>query len=649
MLKYFIFLFLVTLTSTIASAVTIIQIPHNDENALANGINQANNDPNELYILEIVDNDGFGFVISIELPIITGTIVLKTKDGDDGVTFTSSGSYDGRFLEVNGNGNLTIKDINKVSNFHSISGGGFLAEGFSIITFIGLDLENLSADNNGGALVCAEGAACFIVDTTFTDCDAGGSGGAVSCLGECDFNNVTFDGNSSDIWACHVDAPFGSSVNIDQCSIRDEENNCGTNFFDVNGGNLSLSNCSIETDNDSALMSCTGGCEINDSLLYHINDEFKSSIQTVCNDFGTDAIQSLGFNIDSGEGCFLDHATDLENTDPMVTFDANNIPQPNVGSPLIESGSVDFVNNVLPCSYKDMNGLGRPQDFDGDGVFTCDRGPVELQGGTNLTNAQSGLFYDVDRNGEGIIVEMLSDTSALVTMFTYHPNKNDLMWFIGVGEIVGNSIVIDEVLRTNGGVFGSSFNADNIVRTDIGGMSIVFPDCSASDSPGRLTFQTGFQFEDELENLLVKSSRLSRLLDCNQSQNNAQSGRSGSFFDPNRSGEGVFIQVLDNGTAVIIFYTYTPDGEQFWLISSDVQIDGDTLTANMVYPASTTGFGSQFNPDEVDLQPWGTLSVEYQPGCSNVGVSYNSTVAGFGSGDLSYQRLTQPAGTTCDL
>jgi hypothetical protein len=296
-----------------------------------------------------------------------------------------------------------------------------------------------------------------------------------------------------------------------------------------------------------------------------------------------------------------------------------------------------------------MNGLGRPQDFDGDGVFTCDRGPVEVQGGDNLSNAQSGLYFDVDRNGEGIILEMLSATSALVTMFTYAPNKTDLMWFIGVGNVVGNSVVIDNIQSTSGGVFGAGFDTNAIVNNDVGSLSVVFPDCNASSNPGRMVFQTKSEFKDSIENLLVKSSRLSRLLNCDQSQPNPQSGRSGAFYDPARSGEGVFVEVLDNGSAVVIFYTYTPDGKQFWLISSDVQINGNTITANMIYPAATTGFGSQFNASEIDFQPWGTLTLEYQPGCSQVNMAYASTVSGFGSGTHPYQRLTQPAGTSCDL
>ncbi len=591
-------------------------------------------------------------VITQELPEITGNLFI-TVDSDNFIIRPSE-NYKGPLVKVGDRGRLVLGNSFKKANISSFSntqnGGAIIVDPFATLVTNNVVFTKNSSGTNGGGVYCSPDSDCSFNDTDFVECDAGGSGGAVSCLGDCDFDNVAFEGNSSDVWACQVDAPFGSNVDIDQCSIRDEENNCGTNFFDVNGGNLNISNCYVETDDDSDFASCTGGCDLTNNVLDVISTFKQANNKTVCNDFGTGAFNSLGYNIDSGTGCFLDHATDLVNTVPMVTVDANGIPQPDTGSPLIESGPVDFINNVLPCSYKDMNGLGRPQDFDGDGVFTCDRGPVEIQGGMDLTNAQSGLYYDVNRNGEGVIVEMLNGTSALVTMFTYHPNKTDLMWFIGIGNIVGNSIVIDEVLRTSGGVFGSGFNADNIVRTDVGGMSIVFPDCDSSASnSGRLTFQAGFEFSTELENMLVKNQRLSRLLSCDQTQANAQSGRSGSFFDADRSGEGLFVEVLDNGSAVIIFYTYTPDGKQFWFISSGVQINGNTLTASMVYPASTTGFGSQFDPNEVDLQPWGTLTLEYQPGCSMVNVSYSSTVAGYGNGTLSYQRLTQPAGTTCDL
>jgi len=643
-MKTIITLIIIFSLNSIANAVDIT-----DELELRQVILSSNNAGATPIIVRIAINNST-LIISEQLPAITGNLIII--GAGKSVTIRAADGYNGPMVKVADRGRLVLgnfADDVTISSFSNDSNGGAIAvDPHAKFISNGVVFSNNTSNQNGGAVYCSEESDCSFQQTTFLKCEAGQSGGAVGCLGNCEFNNVTFDGNSANVWACVVDAPFGSNVNINQCTVTDKLNQCNTNYYDVNGGNLKLKNCFFEVDSNNPFASCTGDCEHSSNVFY--SAQFKTSNEkTVCNDFGTGAFRSLGYNIDSENGCFLDHATDLANTDPNITLDSNNLPQPNTGSPLIESGSVEFTNNILPCSYKDMNGLGRPQDFDGDGVFTCDRGPVEIQGGADLTNAQSGLYFDMDRSGEGIILEMLGGDSALVTMFTYHPNKTELMWFIGVGDVVGNSIVIDTLQRTSGGVFGSAFNANDIVRTDIGGMSLIFPDCEAAANPGRLTFEAGFEFTNELENMLVKNSRLSRLLNCDQSQPNPKSGRSGTFFDLDRSGEGVFVQVLDNGNAVVIFYTYTPDGKQFWSVSSDVKIDGATLTANMLYPASTTGFSSQFNPDEVNLQPWGTIILEYQPGCSNVNINYNSVVSGFGSGTLAYQRLTQPAGTSCDI
>jgi hypothetical protein len=626
-----------------------------DEEDLRDAIISSNNAGSQPIFITIKTASNT-LVISRALPPITGNLIIVGAAPN--VILRSSSDYNGPLITVADHGRLILGNksgaFSVLSFSNDLNGGAIVVEPTATFVSNGVRFSDTTSEQNGGAVFCDTDSDCSFYDTTFANCSAGASGGAVSCLGECNFNNTIFDGNSADNFACQIDAPFGSEVVVYECGMSDNDNNCDTNFIDVNGGNIDIHSCSITTDADSPFASCTGSCNLGNNLFPNVPSvpNTKNSLnntKTVCNDFGTNAFNSLGYNIDAGSGCFLNHATDIENMDPMVTIGANGIPQPNAGSPLIESGSVDFVNNILPCSYKDLNGLGRPQDFDNDGVFTCDRGPVEVQSGADLTNAQSALYYDVDRSGEGVVVEMLSADIALVTMFTYHPNKTELMWFISVGKVVGNTLVFDQVLRTSGGVFGSSFDASAIVSTDVGGMSLIFSDCDSLDNEGRLIFDADFAFENELENLLVKNKRLSRLLNCDQSQPNALSGRSGSFYNPNRSGEGIFVQVLDNGSAVILFYTYTPDGKQTWLISSNVQITDNTITATMIYPATGTGFGSQFNGSELDFQTWGTLIFEYMPGCNQMNMSYDSSVAGFGSGTYTYNRLTRPAGLTCDL
>ncbi len=668
-------LLLIVCLVTFTCAYADIEVTVTNEAELINAINMSNGNPNEMYdiliSIDTVINGEPTLTITQKLPTMVGQLTIAVDDDTDILPNTS---YLGPLFTVGSGGKLILDGLDmNIQMFHNTDdGGSIVVEGNGVFTTSQAEFLNSVSDQNGGVLSCdgvcdvsfttfnssssvksggaikcgAQGE-CNVSDSSFINNSAGTSGGAAICQGQCQFYRIALDGNSAGTFACSVDAPFGARLTIDQCTIRDRGNRCSTNSFDVNGGDMLHSNCYVEI-NPVDFSSCTGSCSQQGNYYISITPS-KTSNKTTCNDFGTGAFTSLGYNLDSSDGCFLDHVTDIENTDPDITMDNNNIPIPNSNSPLIESGSNEFSNNALPCSFKDMNGLGRPQDFDGDGVFTCDRGPIEVQGGMDLSNAQSGLYFDVDRDGEGIILEMLGNGKALVTMFTYHPNKSDLMWFVGAGDVVGNSVVIDNVQRTSGGVFGPDFDADAIVRTDVGGMSLIFPDCDSTSNPGRLVFEAGFGFTEELENLLVKNNRISRLLECNQSQTNPMIGRSGIFSDPNRSGEGVFVQVLNSGQVVIVFYTYTPDGKQFWYLGSNGQINGNTITADMKYPAQTTGFGSQFNSNEIDLQPWGTISMVYQPGCNNITINYNSIIAGFGNGSYSYQRLTRPAGTTCDL
>jgi len=603
-----------------------------------------------------IDTSNDTLFISEDMPVLVGQIELVTPPGSGPIIIQSSPQHSGPFIRIHEGGEFINNSGDVPTTFRGFSnpenGGVFAIENGGSLNLKGGIFENNSSAQSGGSVYCASGSTCEFDQSHFRE-SSGLFGGAIACHGNCSVSNSQFNDNTASQFGCDLDVPFGGTTTFAQNIIRnyDFSAGCQTDSIESNGGVVWIIDSFIEFDRKRPIFNSTGELTVIGSEF--VNGEFKrkneTEIKALCNDFGTGAITSNGYNVDSGNGCFLNHATDLQNTDALVTFDEAGHPILQSNSPSVESAKSTFSNNVLPCAYKDIAGLARPQDFDGDGVFTCDRGPIELQGGDDLTFAQSGLFYDVDRNGEGIIIEMLSADTAVITMFTYHPNKSELMWLIGVGKVKGNSIVTDDLIRTKGGKFGSGFDAQAIENEYIGGMSVIFPNCEATEKAGRLVVQTNNKYKAEIENLLNKNTRLSSMLSCNQTQSNPLSGRSGSFFDPLRSGEGVFVEVLGNGNAVLIFYTYTPDGKQFWTISSDVQISGNTLTAQMIYAANTTGFGSEFIADEINFLPWGTITMEYKTGCNDVDFSYNSSINGFGSGALNYKRLTQLAGLTCDL
>jgi hypothetical protein len=73
----------------------------------------------------------------------------------------------------------------------------------------------------------------------------------------------------------------------------------------------------------------------------------------------------------------------------------------------------------------------------------------------------SGSWYDPSHSGEGYVLEVLSNSDALVYWFSYDAEGNR-RWFFGTGEIVGDKLVFDEMFTTRGGVFGPGLDPDAV-------------------------------------------------------------------------------------------------------------------------------------------------------------------------------------------
>lgn len=117
---------------------------------------------------------------------------------------------------------------------------------------------------------------------------------------------------------------------------------------------------------------------------------------------------------------------------------------------------------------------------------------------------------------------------------------------------------------------------------------------------------------------------------------------SGSWFDPARSGEGVIVQFLPDGSANAFWFTYPPAGEagaQAWMVGQGGVVDGDTLRFDTVYRPLGARFGEQFDPADVDLVPWGTMEMQFAD-CGNATLRYAGPPA-FGAGEQTLVRLTE--------
>ncbi len=122
---------------------------------------------------------------------------------------------------------------------------------------------------------------------------------------------------------------------------------------------------------------------------------------------------------------------------------------------------------------------------------------------------------------------------------------------------------------------------------------------------------------------------------------------SGPWFNENQSGHGWLIELLQGPAGepdLVNAYWYVyQDEKPVWLIGTG-PVDGNRADLSM-FVTDGPDFLPNFQPGAVNLTPWGTLSFAFDDD-TNGTASWDSSVAGFGSGSL---PMTQLAGITTSV
>jgi hypothetical protein len=79
---------------------------------------------------------------------------------------------------------------------------------------------------------------------------------------------------------------------------------------------------------------------------------------------------------------------------------------------------------------------------------------------------------------------------------------------------------------------------------------------------------------------------------------------SGTWYNPERSGEGFMIDVGNAGNIAISFYTYDKSGNQMWLVGPG-HVDGSVAVIDF-YVTEGGIYGSGFDTELVNEYHWGT-------------------------------------------
>lgn len=252
----------------------------------------------------------------------------------------------------------------------------------------------------------------------------------------------------------------------------------------------------------------------------------------------------------------------------------------------------------------------------------------------------SGTFYDPAQNGHGFIVEHIVSNGTplvLVTWFTYLDGEQ--RWLVGVGPASGNSARV-ALSITRGGDFPPRFNAASVVTEPWGELVLSFASRNSATAAWTTSYEGFANGSMNIQRLTQPAGSFGavsgRVADCH----------AGSWYDATQSGHGVFTEVVGSGsnrTLVAIWYAYL-NGAQRWITATGpISGDSATLTASIT---SGGDFPPDFNPAQVTLQSWGTLTFRAVD-ANHATWSWSSTQSGYGSGSLSLTRLSSLTGSDC--
>ena len=243
----------------------------------------------------------------------------------------------------------------------------------------------------------------------------------------------------------------------------------------------------------------------------------------------------------------------------------------------------------------------------------------------------TSAWFDRTHEGEGFLLEMLANDTAVMYWFTYN-EIGEQDWYVAFGEVLGNRIEFPELLRVTGGEFGPGFDPSKITEEVVGSASFIWTRCNEGDMSYQIGTQHGRMHVERITRLMALECGVPQLKPVRE-----EALLSGSWFDPTHAGEGYNVEVLEDDRVVVYWFSYDPEGKRRWFFGVG-EIREGKLVFDEMFTSSGGIFGPDFDPATVEYKSWGSLELDLT--CEGGTATYSSTEEGFGSGTLNVTRLT---------
>ena len=130
----------------------------------------------------------------------------------------------------------------------------------------------------------------------------------------------------------------------------------------------------------------------------------------------------------------------------------------------------------------------------------------------------------------------------------------------------------------------------------------------------------------------------------------ADGGSTGQWWNPDRNGEGFFIEIIDSGSSNqigIAMYSFDENGDALWVVGNVPISPGATTVAIPVFRFSGPSWGPDYDPADLNRTSFGEITVRF-PTCDTALFQVNSSQdGGLPGGSYSLVRITSIEGINC--
>ena len=264
----------------------------------------------------------------------------------------------------------------------------------------------------------------------------------------------------------------------------------------------------------------------------------------------------------------------------------------------------------------------------------------------NLSGDFSGQWFDPSQNGQGLVIDVTNPDAGnnrilLLTWFVF--SNGQPTWVQGVGTphahagtgSEANTVVVqmDQVAIFKGASFplGQAHAAASVW----GSITLTFTDANTgsmswtSSYPG---FNSG--------SMPIKHFLAVGLPAQDAAAAQVKSCYSGNWFNPAQSGHGFEFEILPTTPAFLAvdWFAFAPNGTPVWLQGAGA-ISGNSAQMHLqLIDGTGAKFPPSYNPNAITQHDWGTATFTFTD-ASHGSVTWNSTIAGYGSGTQPLQPL----------